>query len=128
MMLDDRNAHSLLLSSRWRQGGKTTALLDVALANARRGLEVVFWSGSARQCTEAFRMGRSLAERDRVPFSWSPANGNEWIRCDGGGRVRFIWGHQGSRVDAHVDMAIQDSNGLTGLIERRSERRGMGVI
>ncbi|ASZ75157.1 hypothetical protein PBI_TREYKAY_88 [Mycobacterium phage TreyKay] len=127
-MLNDPNAHSLLLSSRWRQGGKTTALLDVALANARRGLEVVFWSGSARQCTEAFRMGRALAEADRVPFSWSPANGNEWIRYDSGGRVRFIWGHQGSRVEPSVDMAIQDSNGLTGLIERRGERRGMSVI
>ncbi|UDL14763.1 hypothetical protein SEA_ILLUMINE_90 [Mycobacterium phage Illumine] len=127
-MLNDPNAHTLLLSSRWRQGGKTTALLDVALANARRGLEVVFWSGSARQCTEAFRMGLALAEADQVQFSWSPANGNEWIRYSGGGRVRFIWGHQGNRVESHVDMAIQDSNGLSGLVERRSERRGMSVI
>ncbi|QFG11701.1 hypothetical protein SEA_GUANICA15_92 [Mycobacterium phage Guanica15] len=124
--MDDRNAHSLLLSSNWRQGGKTTALLDVALANARRGLEVAFWSATATQSTEAFRMARALAERDRVPFSWSPVNGAEWIRYEGGGRVRFVWGHAGRH--ARPDMEIQDDNGLTGLIKRRSDRRESSVF
>ncbi|AVO25599.1 hypothetical protein SEA_STINSON_87 [Mycobacterium phage Stinson] len=126
-MLDDRNAHSLLLSSRWRQGGKTTALLDIALANARRGLDVAFWSARAVESESAFRHAQRLAHVD-LDMKISAVNGRQSITYErSGGRVSFIWGHMGRYNRGH-DMEIQDSSGLTGLVERRSERRGMSVI
>ncbi|QFG11412.1 hypothetical protein SEA_ZAVALA_88 [Mycobacterium phage Zavala] len=126
-MLDDPNAHSLLVSSRWRQGGKTTALLDIALANARRGLDVVFWSARAVESEEAFRLGQRLAHVD-LDMKSSAANGDQWIGYQrSGGRVSFIWGHTGRYRRGH-DMEIREDSGLSGLIERRSERRGMSVI
>ncbi|ASR87259.1 hypothetical protein SEA_LASTHOPE_92 [Mycobacterium phage LastHope] len=125
--MDDPNAHSLLLSSRWRQCGKTTALLDIALANARRGLDVAFWSARAVESESAFRLAQRLAHVD-LDMKISAVNGRQSITYErSGGCVLFIWGHMGRHVRGH-DMEIRDDNGLSGLIERRGERRESRVF
>ncbi|AHB79622.1 hypothetical protein PBI_VALIDUS_92 [Mycobacterium phage Validus] len=106
-----------------RQHGKTTALLDVALANARRGLDVAFWSPTAQQSTEAFRRAHTIADRDAVPFSYTPSNGREAIRYSGAGRVRFIWGHVGRYDRQGFDMTIDDAD-HAGLVARNN-RKGL---
>ncbi|AOZ61417.1 hypothetical protein SEA_DRHAYES_86 [Mycobacterium phage DrHayes] len=126
-MLNDPNAHSLLVSSRWRQGGQTTALLDIALANARRGLDVAFWSARAVESESAFRLGLRLAHGD-LDVKFSGTNGRQSIAYQrSGGCVLFIWGHSG-RYDRGHDMEIRDDNGLSGLIQRRSGRRESSVF
>ncbi|QBP31669.1 DNA binding protein [Mycobacterium Phage Niklas] len=93
-----------------RQHGKTTALLDVALANARRGLDVAFWSPTATQSHEAFRRAVALLP----PYTEAPVvsgtNGRQSIRY-ARGAVRFVWGHHGRLADPYHHMTIHDADG-----------------
>lgn len=106
-----------------RQHGLTTALLDVALANARRGDLVVFWSPSARESAEAFRMSRQLLDRQVVRVC--AANGNQYVDYDGGGRVRFVWSHNShdllfdSRTAGAAVHVFDDDHGSGARIVRR---------
>ncbi|AWH13692.1 hypothetical protein SEA_ALISHAPH_79 [Mycobacterium phage AlishaPH] len=110
-----------------RQHGLTTALLDVALANARRGDLVVFWSPSSRESAEAFRMSRQLLDRQVVRVC--AANGNQYVDYGSGGRVQFVWGR--SREDVLCDTrtcgaavyVFDDDHGSGAHIVRRNAMR-----
>ncbi|QIG61600.1 hypothetical protein SEA_XIMENITA_92 [Mycobacterium phage Ximenita] len=107
-----------------RQHGKTTALLDVALANARRGLDVAFWSPRAVQSEYAFRLATRLVTSESIDAQavFSAANGREAIRYPSGGRVRFAWGHAGRCPDPLTDMTIRDDDG-EGTVTRDDRKR-----
>ncbi|ASR78017.1 hypothetical protein I5G95_gp16 [Mycobacterium phage Bella96] len=110
-----------------RQHGLTTALLDVALANARRGDYVVFWSPSARESDNAFYQSRGLLDMEvsRV----CAANGNEHVTYRSGGRVQFVWGRRpedvlcGSRTCGAAVYVFDDNHGSGAHIVRRKAMR-----
>ncbi|ASR85391.1 hypothetical protein SEA_TIERRA_93 [Mycobacterium phage Tierra] len=101
---------TLTVLSHNRQHGKTTALLDIALANARRGLDVAYWSPQARQSEYAFRLAAKLVPKGDVAVVVYAANGRQQIRYPIG-RVRFVWGHGGRCPDPLTDMTIRDDDG-----------------
>lgn len=57
------------LCSYGRRSGNTTALLDIAIANARRGEQVVFWTLSVQEAQYCYREASRLifASRDEEP-------------------------------------------------------------
>ncbi|WNM69028.1 hypothetical protein SEA_TRIBLETROUBLE_87 [Mycobacterium Phage TribleTrouble] len=101
-----------------RQHGRTTLLLDVALANARRGAFVVFWSPSMPQARAAASRVLDLIESDDQVVKISRANGNEEVRYSSGGRVKFAAGSpyvDPTRYSADVD--VVDSE-IVGAVHR----------
>uniref|UniRef100_A0AAU8GNZ8 ASCE ATPase n=1 Tax=Mycobacterium phage Pharb TaxID=3136626 RepID=A0AAU8GNZ8_9VIRU len=101
-----------------RQHGRTTLMLDVALANARRGAFVVFWSPNMPQSRAALARALDLIEGDDQVVKVSRANGNEQIRYAGGGRVAFAPGSpymDPTRYNADVD--VVDSE-IVGAVHR----------
>ncbi|QAX95627.1 hypothetical protein I5H03_gp019 [Mycobacterium phage Nibb] len=91
-----------------RQHGKTTALLDMAFANARRGQSVAFWSPSARESEEAARMAFGLTVGDRSVSRVSGGVGGAAVEFGNGGRVVFVWGYWGQRQPAEYDVEVHD--------------------
>ncbi|ATS92831.1 hypothetical protein SEA_SULLEY_83 [Mycobacterium phage Sulley] len=118
-MLKDRNAH-IAVSTDGRQVGKTTLLLDVALANARRGLVVDFWSWSVRESLCAFDLARSLVPPTDRGVTFSPVNGSMSVRYPRGGRVRFMDRMRGGWIGTGVaDMEVVDDRDGQGGVTRR---------
>lgn len=89
-----------------RQQGMTIALLDVALADAARGANVIYKCDNPALVQHSFRYARELATGPNVS-SIRSANGDGRIHYTGGGRVRFVW-----RIDPfeRVDMVVVDSS------------------
>ncbi|AID59187.1 hypothetical protein PBI_EMERSON_88 [Mycobacterium phage Emerson] len=112
-----------------RQHGLTTALLDVALANARRGDRVVFWSPGPRESADAFYRSRGLLDSDvsRV----CAANGNQFVAYGSGGRVQFIWGRNpedvlcDTRTCGAAVYVFDDNRGSGAHIVRRNAMRDL---
>lgn len=111
-----------------RQHGLTTALLDVALANARRGDWVLFWSPSSRESDEAFRRARYLLDDPQVSRV-SAVNGNQLVAYRSGGRVQFVWGRTpedvlcDSRTGGAAVYVFDDDHGSGAHILRRNAMR-----
>lgn len=110
-----------------RQQGKTTALLDIAIANARRGLDVEFWSHSPKMSANAFQIATRLvpAVDAEASVKLSAANGRQSITYpESGGRVRFMATIQhGQSRDAGGDMEIVDGPGDLGTVTRQDTPR-----
>ncbi|AEL19726.1 hypothetical protein PBI_KRATIO_79 [Mycobacterium phage Kratio] len=106
-----------------RQQGTTTLLLDVALANARRGLDVVFWSASARLSDDAFRTATRLvpAVDAAAGVTFCAANGRQEIRYNSGGRVRFAWSGAQRITTPPRGLEIVDGIEFTSSVSRRDE-------
>ncbi|ASR85288.1 hypothetical protein I5H06_gp16 [Mycobacterium phage SirPhilip] len=104
-----------------RQQGKTTALLDVAIANARRGLVVDFWSQGHRMSENAFQLARDLVPPTDEGVTFSAVNGAQAIRYPSGGGVQFKAGGSGKRygyTPPGADMEVIDGSGRSGSISR----------
>ncbi|QJD50388.1 hypothetical protein I5H01_gp019 [Mycobacterium phage MarkPhew] len=101
-----------------RQAGKTTALLDVALANARRGARVLFWSPNPRESQCAVSRARDLIVGDPEVSRVSLVNGRNAIEYASGGRVMFTW-HRPEQFD-RADVEVFDGPRDLGTIVRRS--------
>ncbi|WNM75440.1 hypothetical protein SEA_TINIBUG_85 [Mycobacterium Phage TiniBug] len=112
-----------------RQVGKTTMLLDVALANARRGLTVDFRSPSVREAECAYALARTLVPlSDMETVKFDGVNGMLAIRYQRG-RVRFIDRQRGPLVGAKAtDLTIDDDPNGYGGINWRDVRRGSRVF
>lgn len=112
-----------------RQHGLTTALLDVALANARRGDRVIFWSPSARESAEAFRQARHLL--DPQVSRVNAANGDQYVAYARGGRVQFVWGRSpedvlcDTRTCGAAVYVFDDNRGSGAHIVRRNAMRDL---
>ncbi|AXQ63249.1 hypothetical protein I5G72_gp24 [Mycobacterium phage Collard] len=107
-----------------RQQGTTTLLLDVAIANARRGLNVVFWSASARLSNEAFRIATRLvpAVDAEAGVTFFATNGAQEIRYpESGGRVRFAWSGAHRITTPPRGIEIIDGIEFTSSVSRRDE-------
>ncbi|QFP94870.1 hypothetical protein SEA_MARSHAWN_84 [Mycobacterium phage Marshawn] len=112
-----------------RQHGLTTALLDVALANARRGQSVTFWSPTASQSHHSFRTAVRLVLDEAIDMQAAvlATNGREAMRFPRGGVVRFVWGYAGRHAEA--DVRIVDAEGPEGeaaIVRPRAEVRNAG--
>lgn len=109
-----------------RQQGKTTALLDVAIANARRGVHVEFWSPTARASHEAFRMAVDLLRQSPAGDSVVVAsNGNDHVRFVSGGRVSFVDVQRNrwcGRGHGRAELEIVDEDGNRGAIHWPGDR------
>lgn len=59
----------LSLYGNGRLAGHTTALLDLAIANARRGEQVIFWTNNHQEVRRAYTMAQDLIfqSRDEEP-------------------------------------------------------------
>ncbi|USH45992.1 hypothetical protein SEA_TIRI_86 [Mycobacterium phage Tiri] len=112
-----------------RQHGLTTALLDVALANARRGDRVVFWSPTSGECDNAFRQARHLL--DPQVSRVNAANGNQFVAYGSGGRVQFVWGRNpedvlcDTRTCGAAVYVFDDNRGSGAHIVRRNAMRDL---
>ncbi|AIM50416.1 hypothetical protein PBI_OMNICRON_83 [Mycobacterium phage Omnicron] len=107
-----------------RQQGTTTLLLDVAIANARRGLNVVFWSASARLSENAFHLAARLvpAVDMEAGVKVCAANGRQEIRYpESGGRVRFAWSGAQRITVPPRGIEIIDGIDFTSSVSRRNE-------
>ncbi|QFG14137.1 DNA binding protein [Mycobacterium phage Curiosium] len=115
-----------------RQHGLTTALLDVALANARRGDRVIFWSPSSRESADAFQQSRHLLDpHDPQVSRVCAANGNQYVAYDRGGRVQFVWGRSpedvlcDTRTCGAAVYVFDDNRGSGAHIVRRNAMRDL---
>lgn len=109
----------LVLTASTRRVGKTTALLDIALANAARGQVVWFYSGNDPMAREAMRRAAELIRHDDVhvaDYLKLPT-----ISYPSGGAVLFL-PSGAATVDARgralPDLRINDWSGLTATIDR----------
>ncbi|QFG09471.1 hypothetical protein I5H08_gp016 [Mycobacterium phage Yuna] len=113
----------LLAEGDARQQGKTTALLDIALANARRGKYVEFWSRGPREAAEAYRLARDLVPSSDAHYGvrFHGANGDQSIRYGSTrGAVMFTWGGRVARIcSPRTEVHIDDTG--TGAIEFRND-------
>ncbi|UVD40948.1 hypothetical protein [Mycobacterium phage Kashi_VT1] len=112
-----------------RQHGLTTALLDVALANAHRGDWVVFWSAGSRESADAFYRARSLLTPECGVLRVNATNGNQHVGYRSGGRVQFVWGRRheevlcDSRTCGAAVYVFDDDHGSGAYIVRRNAMR-----
>ena len=60
-------AQRVLIMISDRRQGKTTALLDIAISNARRGEQVMFWTESYSIADHAFCLAEKLLYEQRDP-------------------------------------------------------------
>jgi hypothetical protein len=86
--------------------GKTTALCDLALANARAGERVYFWCATHQRAEHAFRIAAERTEHDGLVWRIQLADLTLRLTTErGGGLVRFGTTDQellGMRYDARV--------------------------
>lgn len=102
-----------------RQHGLTTALLDIACANARRGDTVHFWSTTVHATRNAFEQARALLHGE-LGMRARPTNGSEEIRFGSGGRLLFVNPHTGPERGL-ADVQVSDGE-HGGRITRRCNR------
>lgn len=111
-------SHDLRPSYAERQ---TAALLDVALANARRGEPVTFWSDTQTASKKAFaRACELLSPSDTHGVTIRRARGGQEIAYANGGRVRFLWNCDPIRWSRNVIQIIDGDRHFGTAVVRRS--------
>ena len=104
-----------------RLQGKTTALLDVALANARRGLTVEVWSPNSQASRSAFELATRLIPPGDTAVAIYRANGHHAIRYPVG-RLYFVHpARPAARGVRRADMEVVDGPKHVGRITRNDD-------
>lgn len=112
----------LAITAKGRRAGKTTMLLDIALANARRGQVVWFLSANGPMAQNAMARAADLigqSSESYVQIDSCPTLPT--ISYPGGGVVLFLSPGEATvtaRGRARPDLRINDWSGLTATIDR----------
>ncbi|QAU06506.1 hypothetical protein SEA_KISI_88 [Mycobacterium phage KiSi] len=102
-----------------RQHGLTTALLDVALANARRGKRVAFCSPTPRECEYSARAALDLIVGDDAVSSVSHVNGAKAVFYVNGGAVSFLRDRPDDRDGFDVEVYDSGPDGSAEIVRPR---------